>query len=112
MGARSIEALVDSGADDSFIDATVAEHTGILLMALAQSKQVQDLDGRPLPGVSPRTHSSCLSNCALDFFTGLGDLFRGYQSHTQHGDHDGGGPIFQVRSLYSPTKAPLSDRDR
>lgn len=40
--------LVDSGADDSFIDESLARQAGLPLEALSEPKMVLDLDGRAL----------------------------------------------------------------
>lgn len=47
--------LLDSGADDSFIDTGLAERAGLPLEALAEPKQVLGLDGRVLARVTHRT---------------------------------------------------------
>lgn len=47
--------LVDSGADDSFIDETLARHAGLPLVELEEPHVVQDLDGRTSARSSHRT---------------------------------------------------------
>lgn len=47
--------LVDSGADDSFIDESLAKHAGLPLVSLAEPREVLALDGRPLARITHRT---------------------------------------------------------
>lgn len=51
----SLTFLIDSGADDSFIDERLARSAGLPLEALTEPKRVQALDGRVLARVTHRT---------------------------------------------------------
>lgn len=51
--------LVDSGADDSFIDKSLARQVGLPLEALSEPKTVLDLDGRTLAQITHRTVVLC-----------------------------------------------------
>ncbi|XP_057692820.1 uncharacterized protein LOC130916258 [Corythoichthys intestinalis] len=44
-------ALIDSGADDCFVDQSVVDALGCTLIRLARPKRVLDLDGRPLADI-------------------------------------------------------------
>lgn len=52
--------MVDSGADDSFIDENVARHAGLPLVELTEPRTVQDLNGRTLARATHRTTSLTL----------------------------------------------------
>lgn len=55
-----VDLLIDSGADDSFIDETLARQAGLPLVRLAEPRVVQDLDGRTLARASFRTDTLSL----------------------------------------------------
>lgn len=55
-----ITLLVDSGADDSFINANLAQQVGLPLERLPEPKMVLDIDGGTLMRVTHRTVSVTL----------------------------------------------------
>lgn len=59
-GSIPVSLLFVSGADDSFIDETLAKQAGLPLVELAQPRVVQDLDGRTLETALLRTASLTL----------------------------------------------------
>lgn len=52
--------MVDSGADDSFIDETLARQAGLPLVELDQPRVIQDLNGRTLAHATCHTASLTL----------------------------------------------------
>lgn len=52
--------LVDSGADDSFLDQSLARQAGLPLVKFAEPKLVLDLDGRTFTRVTHQTDSVTL----------------------------------------------------
>lgn len=55
QSSRSLSILVDSGADDNFIDSSFASQAGIPCQLLSHPKRVFALDGRLLAQVTHRT---------------------------------------------------------